>query len=228
MPGGRVTIASLLAATAAGVPLNPDLAAEVHTLIKALKENMEPALTKASEGVVALNQKVSNLAGAPQYGLDQYLSQGNFKVEVDGMEIENTKFVRVAGINSESEVLEVTQGDDKHKMFQPGKTSFGKVELTRVYNQVDHFYRWRKNIERGTVERRNVVVHMMLPDHETTARKIMLHECFPSKWEFPELFAGTVGAPASSHGTGQSLGTSEPPAVALEKSTLTCSWVTEA
>ncbi len=224
MPGGRVTIASLLATTAAGVPVNPDLAAEVHTLIKAMKENMEPALTKATP----LNQKVSNLAGAPQYGLDQYLSQGNFKVEVDGMEIENTKFVRVAGINSESEVLEVTQGDDKHKMYQPGKTSFGKVEMTRVYNQVDHFYRWRKAIEAGTVERRNVVVHMMLPDHETTARKIMLHECFPSKWEFPELFAGTLGAPSSSHESGQSQETSEPPAVALEKITLTCSWVTEA
>ena len=45
----------------------------------------------------------AELAGAPQVGLDHYISAANFKVEVDGLEIENSKIVGVSGIVSESE-----------------------------------------------------------------------------------------------------------------------------
>ncbi|MFT5684279.1 MAG: hypothetical protein ACI8RZ_005220, partial [Myxococcota bacterium] len=45
------------------------------------------------------------MAGAPQYGLDQYIGAFNFKVEIDGVPVENSKFISVSGVVSTSETM---------------------------------------------------------------------------------------------------------------------------
>ena len=146
--------------------------------------------------------------GAPQFGLDNYIGAFNFKVTIDGVEVENSKFVSVSGIVSTSETMEFMQGDDRFVMKQPGRAMFEDVELKRVYQQVDSFYQWREYIERGIVDRKLVTVSLLLPDMETIVRTMSIHDSYPSKWELPPMDASSSEA-------------------AIETITLTCSHVTQ-
>jgi phage tail-like protein len=148
------------------------------------------------------------MAGAPQFGLDRYVGAFNFKVEIDGVPVENSKFVSVSGVVSTSETMEFMHGDDRYLMKQPGRASFEDIELKRVYQQVDSFYMWREEIEKGNVQRKQVQVYLMLPDMITTVRQMTIHESYPSKWELPPMDASSTE-------------------VAIETITLTCSWVTQ-
>jgi phage tail-like protein len=146
--------------------------------------------------------------GAPQFGLDNYIGAFNFKVTIDGVEVENSKFVSVSGIVSTSETMEFMQGDDRFVMKQPGRAMFEDVELKRVYQQVDSFYQWREYIERGIVDRKLITVSLMLPDMETIVRTMSIHDAYPSKWELPPMDASSSEA-------------------AIETITITCSHVTQ-
>ena len=148
------------------------------------------------------------MAGAPQFGLDRYIGAFNFKVEIDGVAVENSKFISVSGVVSTSETMEFMQGDDRYVMKQPGRASFEDIELKRVYQQIDSFYIWREEIEKGNIQRKQVQVHLMLPDMITTVRQMTIHEAYPSKWELPGMDASSTE-------------------VAVETITLTCSWVTQ-
>jgi phage tail-like protein len=146
--------------------------------------------------------------GAPQFGLDNYIGAFNFKVTIDGVEVENSKFVSVSGIVSTSETMEFMQGDDRFVMKQPGRAMFEDIELKRVYQQVDSFYQWREYIERGIVDRKLITVSLMLPDMETIVRTMSIHDAYPSKWELPPMDASSSEA-------------------AIETITITCSHVTQ-
>ena len=102
--------------------------------------------------------------GAPQFGLDNYIGAFNFKVTIDEIEVENSKFISVSGVVSSSETMEFMHGDDRYVMKQPGRASFEDIELKRVYQQVDAFYEWRVQIENGNIQRKNVTISLMLPE----------------------------------------------------------------
>ena len=144
--------------------------------------------------------------GAPQYGLDNYIGAFNFKVTIDEIEVENSKFISVSGVVSSSETMEFMHGDDRYVMKQPGRASFEDIELKRVYQQVDAFYEWRVQIENGNIQRKNVTVSLMLPDMATVVRTMTIMDCYPSKWELPPMDASSSEA-------------------AVETITLTCSHV---
>ena len=72
-------------------------------------------------------------------------------------------------------------GDDRFVMKQPGRAMFEDIELKRVYQQVDSFYAWREQIERGKIERKLVTVSLLLPDMETVIRTMSIHDAYPSK-----------------------------------------------
>ena len=80
--------------------------------------------------------------------------------------------------------------------------------MKRVYQQVDSFYQWREQIERGKIERKLVTVSLLLPDMETIIRTMAIHDAYPSKWELPAMDASSSEA-------------------AVETITLTCSHVTQ-
>ena len=144
--------------------------------------------------------------GAPQFGLDNYIGAFNFKVTIDGIEVENSKFVSVSGVVSTSETMEFMHGDDRYVMKQPGRASFEDIELKRIYQQVDAFYEWRVQIENGNIQRKNVTISLMLPDMSTVVRTMTIMDCYPSKWELPPMDASSSEA-------------------AVETITLTCSHV---
>ena len=146
--------------------------------------------------------------GAPQYGLDNYIGAFNFKVSIDEIEVENSKFISVSGVVSSSETMEFMHGDDRYVMKQPGRASFEDIELKRIYQQVDPFYEWRVQIENGNIQRKNVTISLMLPDMSTVVRTMTIMDCYPSKWELPPMDASSSEA-------------------AVETITLTCSHVTQ-
>lgn len=146
--------------------------------------------------------------GAPQYGLDNYIGAFNFKVTIDGIEVENSKFTSVSGVVSTSETMEFMQGDDRFVMKQPGRSMFEDIELKRVYQQVDSFYQWREMIERGVIERKLITISLLLPDMETIVRTMSIHDSYPSKWELPAMDSSSSEA-------------------AIETITITCSHVTQ-
>jgi len=144
--------------------------------------------------------------GAPQYGLDNYIGAFNFKVAIDEIEVENSKFISASGVVSSSETMEFMHGDDRYVMKQPGRSSFEDIELKRIYQQVDAFYEWRVQIENGNIQRKNVTISLMLPDMSTVVRTMTIMDCYPSKWELPPMDASSSEA-------------------AVETITLTCSHV---
>lgn len=146
--------------------------------------------------------------GAPQYGLDNYIGAFNFKVTIDGIEVENSKFTSVSGVVSTSETMEFMQGDDRFVMKQPGRSMFEDIELKRVYQQVDSFYQWREMIERGVIERKLITISLLLPDMESIVRTMSIHDAYPSKWELPAMDSSSSEA-------------------AIETITITCSHVTQ-
>ena len=146
--------------------------------------------------------------GRPQFGLDNYIGAFNFKVTIDGVEVENSKFTSVSGVVSTSETMEFMHGDDRYVMKQPGRAMFEDIELKRIYQQVDSFYEWRLKIENGNIERKLVTVSLMLPDMNTVVRTMMIHDAYPSKWELPAMDSSSSEA-------------------AVETITLTCSHVTQ-
>ena len=209
----RLGFALLIPLLALGAPIRDSY---LEALLQAKDEKIAALTSRLSEAGASHESAPpaalapahpAELGGAPQYGLDNYISAANFKVEVDGHQVENSKIVSVKGIVSESEDLNITHGDDRYIMHQPGRAFFHEVELTRVYNQVDAFYLWRLQIEQGVVARKTVTVSALLPDKLTVARKMLLHECYPRRWAFPEFDAANTGP-------------------AIEKITLSCSWFT--
>jgi phage tail-like protein len=146
--------------------------------------------------------------GRPQFGLDSYIGAFNFKVTIDGVEVQNAKFTSVSGVVSTSETMEFMHGDDRYVMKQPGRAMFEDIELKRIYQQVDAFYEWRLKIENGNIERKLVTVSLMLPDMNSVIRTMMIHDAYPSKWELPPMDASSSEA-------------------AVETITLTCSHVTQ-
>ena len=132
--------------------------------------------------------------GRPQFGLDNYIGAFNFKVTIDGVEVENSKFTSVSGVVSTSETMEFMHGDDRYVMKQPGRAMFEDIELKRIYQQVDSFYEWRLKIENGNIERKLVTVSLMLPDMNTVVRTMMIHDAYPSKWELPAMDASSSEA----------------------------------
>jgi hypothetical protein len=86
-----------------------------------------------SPHTIAKYKEEKTMAGAPQFGLDRYVGAFNFKVEIDGVPVENSKFVSVSGVVLIFEIMEFMYGDDCYLMKQPGCAFFEDIELKRVY-----------------------------------------------------------------------------------------------
>ena len=55
----------------------------------------------------------------------------------------------------------------------------------------DEFYKWRRRIERGVDDFRNVTIHLHNIDlDKAPVLSLTLHDCYPIKWECPEMNAG--------------------------------------
>ncbi|MFT5682566.1 MAG: phage tail-like protein [Myxococcota bacterium] len=129
------------------------------------------------------------------WDLDKYLGSFNFRISINSIAQEKMKVVSINNIVSESDIVEYMLGPEPYVRKIPGKAKFAEIEITRIYQGYDSFYDWRTKIEDGIDDLRDVTVEILAPDLETTVRKMTLINCWPHRWQLPNLDASST-APA--------------------------------
>ncbi len=115
----------------------------------------------------------------------------HFLLEIEGV-IKDTKIVvggfkSVSGMDSETEVIEFKQGNDKVVRKKPGRTTYANIVLERGYTTTDDLWEWRKNIEDGKIDRRSGSVIILDQDGTTEVARYNFYEGWPCKWEVPSM-----------------------------------------
>ena len=94
------------------------------------------------------NNNTEDLYGAYYFLLEIQNSDLDTKVVVGG-------FKTVSGMDSETEVVEFKQGNDRVVRKKPGRTTYANISLERGFTATDDLWQWRKNIEDGNIDRRS-------------------------------------------------------------------------
>ena len=117
----------------------------------------------------------------------------HFLLEIQGI-ISDTKiivggFKSVSGMDSQTEVVEFKQGNDKIVRKKPGRTTYSNIVLERGYTATDDLWQWRKNIEDGKIDRRSGSVIVLDQDGATEVARYNFFEAWPCKWNVPDMNA---------------------------------------
>jgi phage tail-like protein len=147
--------------------------------------------TPSGGGSFELNGGFSTSSSSEEY-LDPFVGGWNFLVKIDNIPEPHSKFVSISGLTMETENIEFKYGEDAYMRRIPGKEKFGEVELTRIFQMKSSgFAQWRNRIAQGVDDRREVTIQVYHTTFETKVMEIKLMDAFISKWESPELNAGS-------------------------------------
>ncbi len=115
----------------------------------------------------------------------------NFLLEVSGITKGQKNiiggFKTMSGMDSETEVIEFKQGNDKVVRKKPGRTTYSNIVLERGFTATDDLWQWRKNIEDGVIDRRSGTITMLDQDMAKIVAQYNFYEGWPCKWFVPEL-----------------------------------------
>jgi len=115
----------------------------------------------------------------------------NFLLEVSGITGDSKTIVggfkTVSGMDSETEVIEFKQGNDRVVRKKPGRTTYANIVLERGYTATDDLWTWRNNIEKGMIDRRSGSIIVLDQDLETEVARYNFYEAWPAKWYVPEM-----------------------------------------
>jgi phage tail-like protein len=115
----------------------------------------------------------------------------HFLLEIQGVISDNKiivgGFKSVAGMDSETEIIEFKQGNDLIVRKKPGRTTYANIVLERGYTATDDLWQWRKNIEDGKIDRRAGSVIILDQDGQTEVARYNFFEGWPCKWEAPQM-----------------------------------------
>ena len=121
----------------------------------------------------------------------------NFLLEISGITGDNKTIVggfkSLAGMDSETEVVEFKQGNDKVVRKKPGRTTYANITLERGYTATDDLWQWRKNIEDGLIDRRSGSIVVLDQDGETEVARYNFYEGWPCKWYVPDMDSDQSG-----------------------------------
>lgn len=117
----------------------------------------------------------------------------NFLLEISGITGDSKTIVggfkSVSGMDSETEVIEFKQGNDRVVRKKPGRTTYANIVLERGYTATDDLWQWRKNIEDGKIDRRAGSVVVLDQDGQTEVARYNFYEGWPCKWNVPDMDA---------------------------------------
>lgn len=151
----------------------------------------DPALKAPGKGSTKPAQQIPSMATDAHYG------GFRFRVSIEGITVDriNDAFTKISGLTSQSEEIPFMHGTDPYVYLAPGRSKFEPVEFERVYNGIDAFYKWRRDIETGTFddEQRVGVRIEVLSIKGEVVRTMVLVNAWPIKWEMPDLDAGASG-----------------------------------
>jgi phage tail-like protein len=115
----------------------------------------------------------------------------NFLLEISGITGDAKTIVggfkSVSGMDSETEVIEFKQGNDRVVRKKPGRTTYANIVLERGYTATDDLWTWRNNIEKGIIDRRSGSIIVLDQDLETEVARYNFYEAWPAKWYVPEM-----------------------------------------
>ena len=127
------------------------------------------------------------------WDLDKYQGAFNFRITIDQVPDSSMKVVGVSNIVSESEIVEYKAGHESFVRKIPGRSKFSEIEITRIYQGYDEMYSWRTRIEDGHNDLRTVKVELLAPDLSTVVLQMVLLNCWPLRWQLPNLDASSTG-----------------------------------
>ena len=115
----------------------------------------------------------------------------NFLLEVQGIINDNKiiigGFKSMSGMDSETEIVEFKQGNDKVVRKKPGRTTYANIVLERGYTATDDLWQWRQNIENGKIDRRSGSIIILDQDGQTEVARYNFFEGWPCKWYVPDM-----------------------------------------
>ena len=115
----------------------------------------------------------------------------NFLLEVSGITPDQKTiiggFKTMSGMDSETEVIEFKQGNDKVVRKKPGRTTYANISLERGFTASNDLWTWRKNIEDGVIDRRSGTITVLDQDMTTIVAQYNFYEGWPCKWHVPEM-----------------------------------------
>ena len=120
------------------------------------------------------------LFGAYNFLLEIQDIIGDAKIIVGG-------FKSVSGMDSETEIVEFKQGNDKVVRKKPGRTTYANIVLERGFTATDDLWKWRKNIEDGIIDRRAGSVVILDQNVEKEVGRYNFYEAWPCKWYVPDM-----------------------------------------
>ena len=122
---------------------------------------------------------------------EELIGSYHFLLEIQGIINDNKiivgGFKSVAGMDSETEIVEFKQGNDMVVRKKPGRTTYANIVLERGYTATDDLWQWRKNIEDGKIDRRAGSVIILDQDGTSEVARYNFYEAWPCKWNVPDL-----------------------------------------
>ena len=109
-----------------------------------------------------------------------HIGNFNFKVEIEGVTV--GAFRNVEGLDSETEIVELQDGDDIVLRKRPGRTKYSNIVLKRGYINTDELWVWRKKVIDGVVERKSGSV-ILCGDDGGEIMRYNFYEGWPCKWK---------------------------------------------
>jgi len=111
----------------------------------------------------------------------------NFLIESGGLL--RAGFSECTGLNTETDPIEYREGQDDITVRKlPGMKKFANVTLKRGVAASQDFLEWRKSVEDGNIDRRNISI-ILLDEQRNEQVRYNLADAWPCKWVAPELKA---------------------------------------
>lgn len=108
----------------------------------------------------------------------------NFRVEIEG--VTQGAFKSVEGLDSKTEIIEYQDGDDLTLRKRPGRTRYSNIILKRGFVNSGEFWKWRKAVVDGRVERKSGSI-ILLDDSGSEVMRYNFFEGWPCVWKGLEL-----------------------------------------
>ena len=140
---------------------------------------------------VSLGQSGQNkdaLKGTAKTQGDFNLSN-RFSFEIDGVIVAGVH--TVSGLEDESDVVQYKDADGTLHS-RPGNHKPGKMTAKRDFSSTSEWYKWRKAVLDGKVERKSISV-IFHNDAGEEAGRMNFYNCWPSKWKGPSLNSKSSG-----------------------------------
>ncbi len=111
--------------------------------------------------------------------LTKAYAAGHFSLEIDGVLVEGTS--SVDGLESLSEVIEYKDGEDGVSHFKPGVVIRNRLVVRKDWSNTSEFFKWRKAVLDGKVDRRSISV-IFHNDAGEKAGRMDFFECWPVRY----------------------------------------------